>query len=341
MSLPPSLPLPLPAPPTTTAPRATLPQPNALAVPFQLRANDVKTHILNIDSRFRQRPVPGNPAAEPAEIVATEKSQASDFYYYVTSPIKNVLRIRVTSIEFPNNYPFFTEKRHNTTLRILYDDAGVGKSAVVTIPDGNYTAEDMATTLTEIFADAVYGLTWLSVLFDPIAGGFTFTGTKRFAIDAPYDSYVRPFDYGLAYYLGFTRQLHKPTKPCTTSPNCWEISSDMCANFAGDPYLLLRVNDYACVRHATTDNSFTALAKIVLREPKNYMAFDDYASQHAKEVVFHNPENIARLHIQVLDPYGQPIDMCSSNFSFSLEVLEIRNSSLYNTILGSISTHYF
>ena len=115
----------------------------------------------------------------------------------------------------------------------------------------------------------------------------------------------------------------------------------MCANFAGDPYLLLRVNDYACVRHATTDNSFTALAKIVLREPKNYMAFDDYASQHTKEVVFQNPQNIARLHIQVLDPYGQPIDMCSSNFSFSLEVLEIRNSSLYNTILGSISTHYF
>lgn len=336
MSLPPSLP-----PPSTKAPRSILTQPSISAVPFQLRANDVKIHILNIDSRFRQRPIAGNPAAEPAEFIATEKSQASDFYYMVSPPIKNVLRIRVTSIEFPNNYPFFTAKRHNTTLRILFDDNGTGQAITITIPDGNYTAEDMNTTLSDIFADAAYGITWLSVKFDPISGGFTFSGTKRFAIDAPYDSYMRPFDYGLAYYLGFTRQLHKSTKPCANVPNCWEITSDMCANFAGDPYLLLRVNDYSCVRHATTTNSFTALAKIVLREPKNYMSFDDYSSQHAKEVVFPTPQNISRLHIQVLDPYGEPIDMCSSNFSFSLEVLEIRNSSLYSTILGSISTHYF
>lgn len=334
MSLPPSLP-----PPSTNAPRSILTQPNILSVPFQLRANDVKIHVVNIDSRFRQRPT--NATNESTEIVATEKSQASDFYYSVSPPIKNVLRIRVTSIEFPNNYPFFTEKRHNTTLRILYEDGGLGQSAVITIPDGNYTAEDMTTTLTNIFADVVYGLTWLSVAFDSISGGFTFSGTKRFAIDAPYDSYKRPFDYGLAYYLGFTRTVHKASKPCTTVPNCWEISSDMCANFAGDPYLLLRVNDYSCVRHSTTENSFTALAKIVLREPKNYMTFDDYASQHAKEVVFPAPQNISRLHIQVLDPYGEPIDMCSSNFSFSLEILEIRNSSLYNTILGSIGSHYF
>jgi len=331
MSLPPSLPV---APYKT--PRPVTVQPNIDSVPFALRANDVKLHVINIDSRFRQTSTP-LPAKIDSEIVKLEQTSASDFYYFVTPPIKNVLQIKVTSIEFPNNYPFFTEKRGNTTLRILYDEAGVGQSAVITIPDGNYTAGDMVDTLTDIFSAAGSQLTWLSVTFDEITGTFTFTGTKRFGIDAPYESYRRPFDYGLAWYLGFTRKLQKSV----TSGSKWIVTSDLCANFAGDQYLLLQVNDYTCVRHATNETTIPALAKIVLREPKNYMSFDDYAGKHSKEVVFPNPENISRLHIRVLDPYGVPIDMCSANFSFSLEVLEIKNSSLYSTLLGSISTHYF
>jgi hypothetical protein len=71
------------------------------------------------------------------------------------------------------------------------------------------------------------------------------------------------------------------------------------------------------------------------------MVFDDYTGQHAKEVVFPTPQNISRLHIQVLNPYGHPIDMCAANFSFSLEITEVQNSSLYNSIMGSQASHYF
>ena len=85
---------------------------------------------------------------------------------------------------------------------------------------------------------------------------------------------------------------------------------------------------------------FNALAKVVLREPKNYMAFDDYASQHVKEVVFPSPIDLTRLHIQVLDPYGEIMDLCSSQISFSIEVLEVRNASLYNTIRESMGLTY-
>jgi hypothetical protein len=331
MSLPPSLPQVL-----TKMPRPITVQPNIDSVPFGLRANDVKLHVINIDSRFRQTYTPA-PDKVDADIIKIEQTSASDFYFYVNPPIKNVLQIKVTSIEFPNNYPFFTAKRGNTTLRILFDNGGVGQSAIITIPNGNYTVAKMVETLNAIFVEAGSNLTWLSVDFDDITGAFTFTGTKRFGIDAPYESYRRPFDYGLAYYLGFTRKLHK----AFDFSGSWAIISDQCANFAGDPYLLLQVNDYSCVRHATRETTIPALAKIVLREPKNYISYDDYGSQHSKEVVFQNPENIARLHIRVLDPYGEPIDMCSSNFSFSLEALEVKNSSLYSTLLGSISTHYF
>jgi hypothetical protein len=120
----------------------------------------------------------------------------------------------------------------------------------------------------------------------------------------------------------------------------WTIESDGCANFAGDNYLFLRVNDWACVRQmvvqGTARNDFVALAKVVIREPKNYITFDDYASQHAKEVVFPSPVDLTRLRVQVLDPYGELLDLCTAQWSFSLEVLEVRNPLLFNALRDSL-----
>jgi hypothetical protein len=68
--------------------------------------------------------------------------------------------------------------------------------------------------------------------------------------------------------------------------------------------------------------------------------FDDYASQHAKEVVFPAPQDLSRLKIQIVDAYGQLIDMSGMNMSFSIEVLEVRNLNLYNLIRDSLAIRY-
>jgi hypothetical protein len=292
-------------------------QGNAFDIPLELRANDVTRHIINIDSRFRT-----NPSA----------SSTSNFYYRLQAPVRNILRIRITSIEFPNSYLLFTKKRSNVTIRIIYNQVAP-QTFIITIPDGNYTAYEMVDAINAILTP---GLSWLSGAFDPLSGRFTFTGNQYFAVDTTYESICRPFDYGLGYYLGFSRKSHLAVGAVTT----WTVSSDQCASFAGDNYVFLKVNDFDCVSQQTDEQTFTALAKIVLREPKNYMAFDDYASQHAKEVVFPNPQDLTRFHIQLLDAYGDIMDLCSSQISFSLEVLEVKNLTLYNTIRDSISLRY-
>jgi hypothetical protein len=300
---------------------------DALDIPFTLRANDIVRHIVSVDSRFRQNP---------------QTSTSSDFYFRLLTPVRNILRLRVTSIEFPNNYLFFTAARKNVTIRILYNTA-TPTAYLLTIPGGNYTACEMADTLNSILTGA--GLTRLTVVFNIINGTFTFTGTQYFAIDVTpppgspgVELYIpRPFDYGLGYYLGFSRKTH--TSVADTS-GTWIVTSDQCASFSGDNYVFLKINEFDCVSHQATEQTFTALAKIVLRDPKNYMAFDDYASQHAKEVTFPVPQDLTRLHIQVLDAYGNVIDLCSSQISFSIEVLEVRNLSLYNSIRDSITVRY-
>jgi hypothetical protein len=302
-------------------------------LPFQFRANDVVKHIINVDSRFRDTP---------------RKSSPSDFYFSLFSPVKNVLRVRITSVEFSNNYLFFTEKRKTISFNVRLHD---GDSFLVMIPDGNYNADEMEFAINESL-QSNSGTAWLSVVFNETEGSFVFTGgTVPFTITTAVadKSWNRPFDYGLGYYLGYSYGVHAST---TDPSGNQEVVSDQCANLAGDNYVFLRVNDYACVRqtirtypaagatHEYETNDFTALAKIVLREPKNNMAFDDYAGQHAKEVVFPAPTDLSRFRIQVLDPYGNIIDLCSAQWSFSIEVLEIKNLSLYNAIRDSISFQY-
>ena len=303
----------------------------ALAVPFQLRANDVVKHVVNVDSRFRDTP---------------GQSRSTDYYFTMLAPVRNVLRIRITSVELPNNYFFFTAARRNVSLEVRWGP-GLASVVQIVIPDGNYNAGDMMDALAAELAAA--GLGWISVAFSEVEGAFTFLGNQAFSVSTVYASLDRPFDYGLGYYLGFTRAVHAATGP--DGSGNWTLMSDRCAYFAGDNYLFLQVNDYDCVRHTmrvydstgrteVSRDELTALAKVVIREPKNFMTFDDYASQHAKEVVFPSPTDLARLHVRLLDPYGEVMDFCGAQWSFSIEVLEVRNTTLYNTLRDSLSLRY-
>jgi hypothetical protein len=305
-----------------------------LNVPFQLRANDITKHIVNVDSRFRDSPGSSTP---------------SDFFLTLAMPVRNILRVRITSIEFPNNYFIFSAKRQNVSFQILY---GSGLTFDVTVADGNYSACEMTDAINAILDASGSPVSWLSVAFDEINGSFTFTGTQSFTINTVFGSRDRPFDYGLGFNLGFSRGSHRASTTCPGSGSrTWTVTSDWCANFAGDSYFFLRLNDYGCVRQTlqiydasgrnrVEATSFTALAKVLLRDPKNYMTYDDYASQHAKEYVFPNPIDLTRLHVQAVDPYGVVMDLCSAQWSFSVEVLEIKNLSMYNTVRDSIGLQY-
>ena len=288
-------------------------------MPLLLRANDVQRHIINIDSRFRDNP---------------ETSSLSNFHFSLLSPIKNILRVRITSFEFPNNFYMFTVKRKNVSFRVLYMNGGQTVGQPITIEDGSYTACELVTAINDEFTDV--GLTWLSVAFSPITGKFTFTGNQKFGIDTSYESFNRCTDYGLGYYMGFTYGLQKGVQDAGN----WTVTSSCQANLAGDSYLFMRLNDYNCVRQTLYGSELQFFAKFLLKDQKNTVAFDDYAGHHIKEIVFTSPRDMQRLHVELVDAYGHPLDLCSTQFSFSIEVLEIKNMSLYNYIRNSLATEY-
>jgi len=304
-------------------------------LPFRLNASDIVKHIITIDSRFRE---------------VEADSTSSHFHYRLLTPIRNVLRVRITSIELPNNYHIFSNYRRNVTMNITFGSPPTTHTII--IPDGNYLADGMVKQLnTTIQAIAP----WMAAYFNTNTGEFSFYANNNpstpFTIDTACVgvrqanpicqvvdvTYDRPYDYGLGYNLGFSRGTHTSIPDASGAQY---VVSDQLAYFAGDPYVFLKINNFDCVRQTIGKNDFTALAKIVIREPKDYMTFDDYASNHAKEFTFPAPTDLSRFEIQLLDPYGVNIDMRSSQFSFSLEVLEVRNLSLYNMIRDAFATSW-
>ena len=280
-----------------------------IKTPFQ--GNDLIRRILNIDSRFRSNP---------------DTSSTSNFSVKLVKPIKNAVRIRVVSIEIPNNYHFFSASRKNITMAVEYGP-NFNTRVVITIDPGNYNASEMENELNTKLSEA--NIKWLTVSWDNVQGFFCFTGTQAFRLDMKCETFDRRFDYGLGFYLGFNRGsktgLYDGQKYYTTC-------SDFYANFAGDNYLLLSVNGLNCIQHQTSDGEFQVLGKIIIREPKNYMVFDDYAGDHAKEVIFVAPTDIDKLDIQILDPYAQPVNFQNANVSMSFETVEVNNLDVFNTI---------
>lgn len=299
-------------------------------VPTELRANDVRRYILHIDSRFREAP---------------QQSSAGDFYLRPVAPLRNLLRVRVVSTEVPYNYPFFTAARRN--LRIdVWDVSGATMTKYpVTVPAGNYQPATLAnavqTAINALVSPAVY-----NVSYDTATSLVSITSTRaQWSIDTTAGStnWDRPFDYGLGYYLGMPRGV------VDISGAGVVYTAPTCAPVGGDTYLFLKINDFDCVHQpvyyvtpttAPSHHEFTALAKIRLRQDRNGVAYDDYAGQVLKEVVFQSPRDVSRLHVQLLDAYGEVVDLCSGEFSAALEVLEIKNSTLFDTMRDSIMMQY-
>lgn len=311
---------------------------NILSVPLKLRANDVVRHVINVDSRFRDSP---------------NVHSQTDFYFSLLSPVRNVLRIRITSIELPNNFLFFTEKRGNVSFYLSYDVSGTIYDKEILVPNGNYTTDgpdgdSIVKFLNTTFSSLANGFS-LKASFSIINGKITFVGSGPFQIDTETGTKDRQSDYGLGYYLGFSRDLHEAD--VDTSGN-YVLISDGCANFSGDIYAFLYLNDYACVRQTvrsydssyiqgrSNPEEFNAMAKIILSSPKNYIVFDDYSNRQIKEVVFPSPVDLTRLRIKLLDAYGEVMELCTTQFSFSMEVLEVKSMTLYNTIRDSLTLEY-
>jgi hypothetical protein len=294
--IPPSAPQQMVNPPVldvkeTTAPQGTL-------YPIRRR---VQKRIICFDSRFRDNYI---------------DTKSTDFIYNFPVPIKNVLSMRLNTIELPNSWYSYSEAKKSNTFQII-DASNV--SRFITLPDGNYQAMDFEHE-TNMILDTEFGGNIFDISVNLI-------GCRTKISDRLGRNFELHFDTGdvnedirrnLGWYMGFRKASY--------TGNSVYLSEGI-YNAGGNDYIYFMLNDF---NHSETPSVMVMkdktiledniIAKIPIANDKYQILFDSPSNGVLKQREYMGPTTISRIHVKILDEFGEVIDMNMMDFSFSLEL---------------------
>lgn len=227
------------------------------------------------------------------------------YSYKLPQALKNVRYVRVSSIEVPNNYYTFTKKRDNLSFIIVYAD----KELLVTIPTGSYDNDSLIVVLTDIFSKLnTDNATNFKIEFNEITSKCIISNNLNFSL-----KFKNTTDYySLGRHLGFISDDYS-----NNALYCSESVLDV----IGDTYMYLRINDYGVMY--TDVLSTDIIAKIIINKNKGNQLYDNESNFLTKSYIFKQPANINTLNFELLDLYGNTIDLLHQNYSFTIELGQI------------------
>jgi hypothetical protein len=288
--------------------------PNSVA-PGNLNSIKRITYLqnLNLNSCFRHNYYNSNPC---------------DFQYTLPLEIKNVVSMRLASIEIPNSWYLFSKKTNNNTFIIEVVQNGVTTEYPIVVPDGNYDSDTLVTYLNKTYFYESPNVTSLSYIIFSI-NQYNFK-SKFELVDTTPANYT--FNLILmtnnininmmttfGWILGFRLAKYTNIDKCIFSEGLFDAG--------GDRYIYMCVNDYQYNNNVLNivgfDNSTmeeNILAKIPMMNGKLSLIIDDNTNPLTKTRKYNGPVNISNLQIKILDKFGSIIDLNNMDFSFTLEL---------------------
>jgi hypothetical protein len=268
--------------------------------------------LINIDSRFRNKKIFPNPGS---------------YTYFFNDPFKNISYIRLSSIELPNMYYSFNIKYSNTFFNILFEDNVFN----IIIPDGNYTSDILINKIQELLTNinSIHS-TNFTITWDNINYKITFYNTNPFSLQFNNNSDIL---HSLGYYLGFRYSddnylsENQQTKYVDSSL-LYYWTSNTFLDVTKDEYLFLKINDYGIIYNDFRDKRL--LAKIIMFDAQYIV--DNGSNFLTKMYKFKQPVNISKLEIELISPLGYTIDMNDIDFSFTLEIGQIYDYNLLESL---------
>ena len=282
-----------------------------------LYPTEVKTYVLNIDSRFRMQ---------------AQSSSSTDFYIRLPRTYKNIIELKLTSIELPNTWYAFSEAQGETSMTI--------SGTTVSIPEGNYdplalaAAAQTAIRTVPGMSSATVDINTTSLLATINNSGNPFTmnfGTNQFCgsnTTTTFGSYA-PYSAGLGYSLGFTGNVY-------TGSNSY--TGEYVVDTLRDNYVLLQLPELDMMMDSFTygNTSIRAFAKITVDVPKGELIYINGGDLVSRNIMFTQPTNVAGFRVKLVDGLGLPIDL-KANFSFTLELQEVVSSKVYEAYRNNIT----
>jgi hypothetical protein len=316
-------------------------------------SKDTQIHVISIDSRFR----------------TDQGSNPSNFLFKMLTPIKNVISVRLSSLEIPNTWYTFSEIRGNTSMIVYIKPApapGISASTItgrIVITEGNYSVNTGAgdDILLELFTQLnnTFPSNSFSVYLNPISnkltiscftknnppiGGYTYA-SQPLVIPTPPPATLTGFEAPVNFSINFADGIY------STRDDNWGLgynlgyrsrqtnestsqTAESIIDVLDSNYVFLSLNpDWRVVEHTQPDSAQTAaFAKVIIDAPKNSIVYDSGANTITKQYFLRQPTNITTFNISITDEYDQYIQLEGGNISLTLEITEVLHASLYDAM---------
>jgi hypothetical protein len=246
-----------------------------------------------------------------------KSGSSSDCFFVLSYPLKNVVSMRLLSIELPET--IYLLSNSNLTNRLYIVEAGTGIEGLVIVPEGCYTAASLAVALQNQINIQLGTLGRFAVAIDAISNRTTIVNSvnnfNMYFVTQQTNTYL---NRNLGWILGYRN-------PAYLNNNSY-IGEGL---FNGIPlnYVYLVVNDYTLSQSsnmvAVFNDSFidkNILAKVPYSINNYQVIFDKSKDVAAPKRDYFGPVDIRKMGVQLLDSYGQVVDLNMMDFSFTLEL---------------------
>ena len=251
-----------------------------------------------------------------------KNTYSTDFNLVLPYQFKNVLSVRLSSIQLPNVLYCFSNKKMNNVMYITEHETNgfEGVEGTITIPEGNYTLCQLA----KVLEDAInYELKIDPPRFEVIINEFTQkisikNNRNVFSMIFFKNIETNNFTSTLGWILGFREIKY--------TCSAFYIAESIYNSVASD-YIFFILNDFnnsqsqnilAMFQKSYIGNNI--LAMIPLTSNSFHICFDNGSDFIEKKREYFGPVNLQRLKIELRNQYGELLDLNGMDFSFSLEV---------------------
>jgi len=280
---------------------------------------------LNLNSCFRHNYYASNPC---------------DFQYFIPTEIKNVLSVRLASIEIPNAWYLFSHLKKNNIFNIVIEYCET-KVFQIVIPDGNYDSDSLQNYLNTTYfyeADKDNLLKYIKFSIDPYSFKTTFELTLNHPANFSYslqfvDDINQNIMNTMGWTLGFRLGSYLDISGIITSEGLFDAG--------GDRYIYMAITDYQYNNNISNIVGFDKsmlnediIAKIPIVNGKLSLLIDESNNPLAKSRKYNGPVNLSKLHIKILDKFGKVIDFNNMDYSFTLELEVLYESFNFKNVTG-------
>ena len=268
---------------------------------------------------------------------------ATDFILILPNYFKNVLSLRLSSVQLPNVFYCINSSKGNNSLylsEVSDDGSSVISSGVVLVPDGNYDilgfiaalnaaiAAQLSTNFIVSYNESSQKITIVNSVYTFI---MNFTTDYNPATDITTNVLINNCDYKnvncvditelykrLGWIIGFRKAYYSGNYTYTTE-----------SIFNGIPtnYVYFILNDF---NNSQSQNIMGLFSKSIIGNnilgmipltTKSYTTcFNTGNDLIEKKRNYFGPVNLQKIKIQLLDQYGDVLNLNNMDFSFSLEL---------------------